>query len=124
MVNVPLLEKVMAHIEAHPEEWNQDMWVTLPGSESAILAKLEGRTYCGTAYCFAGHVVHMAGYDFHDPEKGGHFVTVDGGARLTSEVAACELGLDPEDATDLFWASNTLEDLQRHVKRLVKGAKA
>lgn len=44
-LNVPLITKVMDHIEAHPQEHDQGTWAS--------------RTGCGTTYCFAGHAVNM-----------------------------------------------------------------
>jgi hypothetical protein len=40
-----LMWKVYDHIVEHPEEWNQQFWIT--GSP------------CNTAFCFAGHAVWM-----------------------------------------------------------------
>lgn len=48
--NKALLKRTLQHIEEHPEEWNQDHWITLPGPS------------CGTAYCFGGWAVVLSGY--------------------------------------------------------------
>lgn len=48
---LPPLELAWAalrHIKAHPEEWEQELW----GIQSP----------CGSKFCFAGHVVRLAGY--------------------------------------------------------------
>jgi len=43
--NLPLLRKVLDHIDAHPEEWRQGGWAI--------------ETECGTACCIAGFAVAM-----------------------------------------------------------------
>ena len=48
-LNVPLLTKVMDHIDAHPDEHDQDVWAR----------RLDAASPCGTTYCFAGHAVNM-----------------------------------------------------------------
>src|SRR6478609_6380573 len=48
--NLPLLRKVLEHIDAHPEEWHQSVW-----------AMETSASECGTAFCVAGHTVVMAG---------------------------------------------------------------
>lgn len=44
--NLPLLRKVLDHIDAHPEEWNQAQFAPQVGD-------------CKTTYCVAGHAVAM-----------------------------------------------------------------
>lgn len=41
--NVDKLRGTLEYIERHPDEWDQDVWASS----------------CGTAFCFAGHAVHM-----------------------------------------------------------------
>src|ERR1700761_5608986 len=43
-INVGLLDEIIEHIEAHPEEWDQNIWGQM-GQE------------CKTTYCVAGHIV-------------------------------------------------------------------
>lgn len=47
MAHNELLERVMAHIEAHPDQHSQGSYFT--------------PTACGTTYCFAGHAAVMSG---------------------------------------------------------------
>jgi hypothetical protein len=50
--NAELAYKVLDHIDAHPEQWIQDLWwidAQNPGS------------HCGSAGCFAGWVVTLSG---------------------------------------------------------------
>ena len=46
--NVPLLQKALDHIEAHPEEWDQHHWGL--------------KTSCGTVACLAGHITLADGW--------------------------------------------------------------
>jgi hypothetical protein len=48
VINLPLLQKALDHIEAHPEEWDQESW----GRQTA----------CGTTACLAGHIALMDGW--------------------------------------------------------------
>lgn len=50
-VNTALLQRTLAHIEAHPEDWVQRYWST---GDRDVLP--EGNV-CGTACCFAGHAL-------------------------------------------------------------------
>ena len=43
-MNVENFKRVLDHIKAHPETWNQEKW------------------HCGTAHCFAGHAQIMSGH--------------------------------------------------------------
>lgn len=45
--NLPLINKIMDHVLAHPETHRQASYAV--------------KSECGTAYCFAGHAVHMSG---------------------------------------------------------------
>jgi hypothetical protein len=48
------LDAALAWIEQHPEQHRQDNWITDTG--------------CGTAYCLAGAIVHLAGAEpVYDP---------------------------------------------------------
>lgn len=46
--NIPLLQKALDHIEAHPEEWDQRHWGL--------------STSCGTVACLAGHITLADGW--------------------------------------------------------------
>jgi hypothetical protein len=118
--NVELLRATLAHIEAHPETWNQQMW----------------SNECGTAFCFAGHAVVLSGCtvnpereqvlldtvpaEFHDT-----FREITGGWNPPIALAAAVLlGLYDTDAIGrsqtirLFNGDNTLEDLRSMVAEL------
>ncbi len=102
-VNHDEIAAIIAHIEAHPEEWDQRHWAI--------------RTDCGTTFCFAGWACVRAGDQFR---WGRSFE----GPRLSfaMELVSDEtihyraekvLGLSDDQAYELFAANNTLDDLKR-----------
>src|SRR6478609_3488156 len=102
--NLPLLRKVLEHIDAHPEEWRQDSWATRTSASA-----------CGTAFCFAGHAVVLAGGELlWDKETGVAFeVTMPDGSTSRIAAAAREaLGLTCVEASDLFYAVNARQTVQ------------
>jgi len=109
-VNVELLKKTLAHIEAHPEEWNQLEW-------------------CGTSCCFAGHAALLSGSSRVIDTEGAPVVLwarvrrPDGKLAHVWDVAEQELGLDEARAERLFQADNTIEDLRRIVSDLIADAR-
>ena len=48
-VNIELLDKALAYIDEHPEEWDQSTWD------------------CGTAACIAGHMARLSGESLYIP---------------------------------------------------------
>lgn len=98
--NAELAYKVLDHIDAHPEQWKQDTWVT----------------DCGTSFCFAGWALELTGHTLRDYEVDGRQLmqldddpqVVSGTVRL---AASRELGLSNWVAEGLFEAENTREDL-------------
>lgn len=135
MANVELLKRTLQHIEDHPENWNQGLWITLPEEREP------GR--CGTAYCFAGWTVMLSGHEIDadgyvpfetlpdevrariDPFDVGQHSDADFvGNRTSVGVAeAAAALLDIEDfwrapGPHLFDGSNDLEDLRQHVAGL------
>lgn len=121
MANNDLLQRTLAHIEAHPEQWNQGAWAK--------------KTDCGTAYCFAGTAVHLAHPDatpaFNTLWDRTAFMNVPtvitaAGRTLMSQVdiqqeATEVLDLYRHEAGVLFSAHNTLEDLRQMVADLIAG---
>ena len=99
-INVPLLRKVMEHIEAHPEEWDQETWVST----------------CETKACFAGWACWLSGVGMQ--AHGGLTVTSDGDP--VPRAAAELLGLDRETAWDMLFDGHlTMADLRCQVDRLI-----
>lgn len=98
--NRELLEKTLQYIVDHPEEHNQAHWV------------------CGTAMCFAGHAVVLAGHQLHRLSDGtltGN--TVDG--NHVSTIARDELGLTYMQSETLFHSKNSVHDIKEIVNDLL-----
>ena len=110
--NVPLLRKTLEHITAHPEEWDQTVWM-----------RNNAETACGTAGCPAGTALAIQGYEF---EYGNLYSNqahhIAGGDRVfIGEVAAKELGLDEFQAEELFDSVNSLRDLWALANEITDG---
>lgn len=132
--NVALLRQMLAHIEAHPETWDQATWRN-PDAE------------CGTACCFAGWAVTLAGGQFEAsqtvrieslPLSGeairalqevGYGTTgvasiPDAAAwllglfELTYDEDGTDIYLDAYPSDDLFSPDNSLDDLRCIVAQL------
>jgi hypothetical protein len=117
MADVAKLEAVLDYIRMHPEEHDQGDWAR--------------RTDCGTTLCFAGTAVVLAGYQLdwtNHSDRTGRCVTSAGdplslaGTASISAVAARELCLAPEQVEALFWAADSLDDLERIVKDIANEA--
>ncbi len=112
--NAELAYRVLDHIDAHPSEWNQTVWVLNEGD-------------CGTSACAAGWTCLLAGDQprFHsdgDPEA--EYVTP-GGKRSRVYIpdrAAELLGMEPDGGEQtgyrLFEPNNTRDDLGRLVAEI------
>jgi hypothetical protein len=111
-VNAPLMWKVLEHIEAHPEEWDQGFWGVQWGVQRD----------CTTTYCFAGWACVIGGNDQQQPHllnDGVRTHLIDetvGGSEIADEAIEL-LGIDTDAATVLFDNHNTLDDLRELVER-------
>lgn len=97
--NVPLLRKVMEHVEAHPEEWDQANWIS----------------HCGTKACFAGWALHFTGHTLTWVDEDS--VSLDGRDpyMTPSDVinTACkELGITQREGVRLFDSCRTMLELR------------
>ncbi|BAH52255.1 hypothetical protein [Rhodococcus opacus] len=144
--NAALLNTVLAHIKANPDEWYQGDW---RAPRTYLYNDADGSdSPCGTAMCFAGWTVELTGGKFAHPADSsgyaegvftgsvddygtGHFddtaenahvVETDEGLVHVEQYAMKALGLGIADARLLFHGSNTLEDLHRRVDYLVARA--
>lgn len=101
--NLPLLSKILAHIDTHPEEWRQRHWASRASAE-----------YCGTGFCIAGHAAFMSGAEI-DWDEGGFAdeAFLDGEKGLIPEIATEVLGITYGESVALFAANNGREDVQR-----------
>jgi hypothetical protein len=83
------LDKAIAIIEKHPENWNQMFW------------------HCGTVHCIAGHVELIL-------NKLPPNTKVWENSPNTYEIARLALGISTEDADTLFDKNNTLKNLKEY----------
>lgn len=112
--NAELAYRVLDHIDAHPEQWEQGKWI--------------GQAECGTAACFAGWAVLLSGAEPRFYMKGCSTADVvfDGRARVAPDLAEellgasrwVEAGDGESDDIDLFAQDNTREDLGRLVVQI------
>lgn len=105
--NIELLERTLAHIEAHPEEWNQGAW------------------RCESGLCFAGTTAALCGGEWVYPAE--HWQAALLKANEHPEEAAWVraqrlLRIDDDQAAELFDAANDLDDLHRIVADIKSSA--
>lgn len=103
-VNKDLLRRTMTYIEEHPKEWDQDTWAA--------------KTVCGTAFCFAGHAVRLAGHKIVFL-PGDDTATHIADGRMIEDAAIEELGLRKYQADELFSGGNTLDELRSFVTEYI-----
>jgi hypothetical protein len=104
--NAELAYRVLDHIDAHPEQWHQGVWIARDKD-------------CGTVGCFAGWTCLLAGdtaaFDHIDPQHATR-VTISGNGpqydRSIDSRAFELLGITPDEAAGLFEASNDRRDLR------------
>jgi hypothetical protein len=72
--NAELAYRVLDHIDAHPQNWEQGRWI--------------GQEECGTVACFAGWAVLLSDLPVRD-----EFVWIEGEDRHVAEVAEELLGI-------------------------------
>jgi len=102
MPNAKLAYQTLDYIEAHPDEWDQDVW------------------FCGTAACFAGRATLLHG-DKREPglDPVDVIPIEDQSQRVYVKTRARRLlGINYIDADYLFDACNTLEDLRELVAEI------
>jgi hypothetical protein len=108
MPNTELLVRTLAHIEAHPDEWDQLHWARLAP--------------CGTAYCFAGTALALAGKaEFQWGSRAVdsmEFAEQMADGEDIGTAAQRLLDLDMDDADALFDPNNTLDHLRQIVGQL------
>ena len=114
MTNVQLLEQVMGHIEAYPEQHNQRAFFS--------------RNECGTAGCVAGWACLLSGLKpsqdrwWTSSQRGWDSQThiLEDGS-FVQDKAQELLNLDDYDAGILFAAGNSKEEIKCMVKHLSNG---
>jgi hypothetical protein len=111
--NAELAYRVLDHIDAHPEQHDQRVWI-------------ENRSECGTAACLAGWVCLLSGdrpdFDHEEDEACEVFLGKGDSAMPVAERAASLLGIPYDEwesfGNPLFSQYNTREDLGRLVEEI------
>ena len=110
--NLPLLRKVLAHIDAHPEEWDQEF--------------CGYRSLCRTYACVAGHALILSGepLDWSRGSLRGLRTVLPVRTFLPRVLDDAEqlLGLTPLESRDLFRGVNDRADVQRVAERIAARA--
>lgn len=129
-INFPLLEEILAYLEAHPNQWEQDNWFRVVDlnsgyaryeSEKVIMEEVNS---CGTTMCFAGHAALRMGFPVPPKDNGKIWtreVVDEGGDAYNEEVfifAQNVLGLTYSQGDALFASVNTLLDLHNIIEAL------
>lgn len=126
-LNVDLLKKVLEYIKTHPQQWRQSVWfkwtneITRHPVTVEQIIDVQEVNSCGSAFCFAGHTALMTG--FVAPPKENHRVWADENGVEVDDHARIVLGLTLAQASVLFDPSNTMEDLEIIVDRLIENPK-
>lgn len=107
--NVELLDRTLAYIEEHPEEWDQKEWV------------------CGSTACFAGNALLLEGLERIRTSNGRLLSRTDlqvpstGASVEIAETAKCALGLTDMQARTLFAGFNNMAALRQMVANIKVG---
>lgn len=108
LAQVEEMERVLEFIEQHQENWNQAIF----SDQFRDSVDLKEAVDCGTACCFGGWSVLLAGQRMTIDGL------VEGTGQMASEWAIEHLGLPTwwcREDPHIFDATNTLEDLHRFV---------
>jgi hypothetical protein len=114
--NAELAYKVLDHIDAHPEQWRQQDWISRPDGAD-----------CGTAACFAGWACLLSGdtprWEFPADELTERVNTTSGvelvhDVEFVNDRAAYLLGISLYEADSLFDAENERDGIVRLVTEL------
>lgn len=109
-INTELLERVMQHILDHPEQHDQTSW----GHKEP---------HCGTAACFAGWTVILAGERVRFDQEQNMFLNHSHRDIPTRAAELLGLPFVPGGGMTLFRTPNTIPVLQLMVKDLVNDGK-
>ncbi len=113
--NVRLLREILADIVLKPKRWYQGAWAERH-------KRPDGKGWCNTTYCFAGHAVVRAGWrPVWDGDPDATRCRKDGEVKLIEDVAREVLGLTENQAEKLFDAPNDLGDLAKIVTQIEDG---
>ena len=129
--NIPLMRKVLAHIDAEPDSWEQGGWGVRWSSTSGtnFIDMSERKTVddmsCGTAFCFAGHTALIEGWQPLRWEESGDaslaWINDDGEQQMIEYIALDALGLTAGEAELLFSGAQHPRGSRTHL-RVHRGA--
>lgn len=122
--NLPLLRKVLDHVDAHPEEWVQSSWAIRGEALDRVLEyhQVNAVPACGTAYCIAGHAVTMAGHDVLWLRHSSSTAATLTNGEAVGDAAQRELGLTNTEADHLFSGCNDRRQVQYAAERIARRA--
>jgi hypothetical protein len=148
--NVPLIRKLWDWLTEQdelrrrglPNEWDQGFWIAVTDGDnvdsngnpyfvsdkrlaSQILNRVVPRPKnCRTVCCAAGWVVQqIEGVTFRPATgRGIDYISYQGMSYIVPVLAAEELGLLPSESSDLFSASNSLEDMETLLNEILERA--
>lgn len=107
-INIDMMRRTFEYIEAHPEEHYQGNWV-------------EKGEDCGTTRCFAGTAAHLSpDYAIRLSVEDSYFTChreEDGEEVEFSRAGAEILGLNDNQAEEMFFDAGTLDDLYALAKQ-------
>lgn len=111
----PVARRILAWLVAHPDAHDQAKWNDSKGHpDEAEAAVSRGRMHCGTTCCIAGAIALADGWSWEQV----YYDTGDDSSVATH--AAKRLGLDYEEAYDLFHTMNEEASL-RGLARVANG---
>lgn len=127
---VPLLQKALDHIHAHPEEWDQTSWreyITPQGDRQCMVPE-KNLPHCGTVGCLAGWLVTLSD-EYTDTVYSDSVVNRDGGEETIFDAASILLTGRPYwndaytscDLVELFQSHNTESQLWETANQLCGG---
>lgn len=108
-IDAPLLQKLLDHITAHEEEWDQKHWAR------------QVPTGCGTTYCAAGFVAAWEGWKMVFSWSVASMCERGKEMRSISRVAQEALGFSPGQGEIFFDGGNDLDDLWRMAEKWTGG---
>lgn len=111
-MNTDLMLKVADHIEAHPEQYNQEVWVKSKFRQTFTVDGMKGydAADCGTQACIAGWACFLAEPDQVAAAK----AAADPQFGLIAETARALLDLAEPEAEWLFESMDIHEDIAPH----------
>lgn len=119
--NAELAYRVLDHIDAHPEQWDQSHWWS---DRAEIWPGGAAVPTCGTSGCFAGWAVHLSGEQVQRGYVNGEAVwnraaqLLGFGGENHMDGYAITQADNPSLNTSLFCGSNTRDDLGRLVAEI------